>query len=319
MTADVKISALPATSTIAGLEIIPLVQNGATSSATPAVLSAYFKAQGNQGTVSSVNVSGGATGLTSSGGPVTGIGTITLAGVLTTSAGGTNTTAASTGTGGVVLSNSPTLVTPNIGTPSAGVLTSCTGLPLTTGITGVLTTGHGGTNTTTASTGTGGVVLATSPALVTPALGTVASGDLTACTGFPGATTGNATTFLGSDTLLGTGGTWTNICNTGSIGANGQKWTIYAVATGTNTTGQTFLGLSIFNGTSRIVTVEGVNPAASQTIGLFAGITTTLSGATTFTLQGTGNNGGTLFKTSPLTVSGGAANSATGITAVRIA
>lgn len=33
---------------------------------------------------------------------------------------------------------SPALVTPNLGTPTAGVLTSCTGLPLTSGVTGVL-------------------------------------------------------------------------------------------------------------------------------------------------------------------------------------
>ena len=36
-----------------------------------------------------------------------------------------------TGTGSFVGSTSPTLVTPNIDTPSAGVLTNCTGLPLT--------------------------------------------------------------------------------------------------------------------------------------------------------------------------------------------
>ena len=39
-----------------------------------------------------------------------------------------------TGTGSIVLSTSPVLVTPNIGTPSAGVLTNCTGLPTVSAI-----------------------------------------------------------------------------------------------------------------------------------------------------------------------------------------
>jgi len=43
----------------------------------------------NNGTVTSVNVSGGTTGLTTSGGPVTTTGTITLAGVLSPANGGT--------------------------------------------------------------------------------------------------------------------------------------------------------------------------------------------------------------------------------------
>jgi hypothetical protein len=43
-----------------------------------------------------------------------------------------------TGSGNIVLATSPTLVTPALGTPSAIVLTSGTGLPLTTGVTGNL-------------------------------------------------------------------------------------------------------------------------------------------------------------------------------------
>jgi hypothetical protein len=59
------------------------------------------------GTVTSVAVSGGTTGLTTSGGPVTTSGTITLAGTLAVANGGTGVTS-STGTGSVVLSTNPT-------------------------------------------------------------------------------------------------------------------------------------------------------------------------------------------------------------------
>ncbi len=50
---------------------------------------------GGTGTVTSVNVSGGTTGLTTSGGPVTTSGTITLAGTLDVDNGGTGATTAS--------------------------------------------------------------------------------------------------------------------------------------------------------------------------------------------------------------------------------
>ena len=65
---------------------------------TNAAGSITIAASGGSGTVTSVAVSGGTTGLTTSGGPITGAGTITLAGTLGAAYGGTGVANASTST-----------------------------------------------------------------------------------------------------------------------------------------------------------------------------------------------------------------------------
>ena len=129
------------------------------------------------GTVTSVDVSGGSTGLSFSGGPITTSGTITMAGTLAVANGGTGLTSLGTGVAtalGVNVGSAGAFVVNGgaLGTPSSGTLTNATGLPISTGVSGLGTgvatflatpSSANLASAVTDETGSGPLVFATSP------------------------------------------------------------------------------------------------------------------------------------------------------------
>jgi hypothetical protein len=229
---------------------------------------------------------------------------------------GSNVTVPATGTlstlaGAETLSNK-TLSGVTLGTPLSGTLTNCTGLPVGTGISGL------GTNVAaflatpssanlisavTDETGTGSLVFASSPTLVTPTLGVAAATSINKVTITAPATSStitvadgktltasNTLTFTGTDAssvAFGTGGT---VVYTSGLGTNVA--TFLATPSSANLisaiTDETGTGALVFANTPTLVT-PNIGAATGTSLVLSGdltvnGTTTTLN-STTLTID----------------------------------
>lgn len=235
---------------------------------------------GGSGTVTSVNVSGGATGLSATGGPVTTTGTITLGGALFPSSGGVP----GGGTAGQILSkidaanyNTQWIPAPTGGGGGSGTVTSVamsvpTGLsvagsPITTSGTFALTytAGYQGYTTTEASKLSGIATGATANA------GTVTSAAMTVPTGL--SITGTPITTNGTFALTYTAGyqgyTTTEATKLAGIasGATANTGTVTSVAALTLGTTGTDLSSTVANGTTAAVITLNVPTASAANRG----------------------------------------------------
>jgi len=142
---------------------------------------------------------------------------------------------ATTGSGSVVLATSPTLVTPALGTPASGTLTSCTGLPISTGISGL---GTGVATALAVNTGSAGAVVLFNGALGTPSSGTVTNLTGTASINING-TVGATTASTGAFTTISATGVITSTLATGTapftVASTTQVANLNAATAGTAT------------------------------------------------------------------------------------
>jgi hypothetical protein len=212
----------------------------------------YFSSLATTTAVNSISF--GSTGLTPS---TATAGAVTVAGTLAVANGGTGVTT-STGSGNVVLSTSPTLVTPLLGTPTSGTLTNCTGYT-TANLSGTITNAQLANSSVTVTAGTGmsgggAVALGSSVTLTNAGVTSAVAGTGISVSGATGAVT--ITNSGVTSIVAGTG-----ISVSGATGAV----TVSSTASGATITGTTtsatyyVVGTTLTSGTLSTASISNTN------------------------------------------------------------
>lgn len=193
--------------------------------------------------------------------------------------------------------SSPSLTTPALGTPASGVLTNCTGLPMTTGVTGILALANGGTNANLVASN-GGVIYSTASAFAVLA-GTATAGQIlrSGASAAPSwstatypATAGTANTRLKSDgtNFVNTVSTWPDATTINQILYSSAANTVTGLATantGALVTSSTGVPSITVGAANRVLRSDGTTVSFAQ-VALTTDVTGILPGA-----NGGTNNG----------------------------
>ncbi len=184
--------------------------------------------------------------------------------------------------------NSPTLVTPNLGTPSAAVLTNATGLPISTGVSGL---GTGVATALAINVGSAGAPVVNGGALGTPSSGTVtnltgtASININGTVGATTPTTGAFTTLTASGNVTLSGGTANGVLylNGSKVATSGSALTFDGTNFGIGTSspdakldvrsGATTFGAQISTSGTNTYTPTGSTSLVAANLQIFGGNT----------------------------------------------